>query len=70
MATYFGAKFECVDVKTPVAECIHRDYLRGAEGGRSVGEDVIMRMETYRPMQDWPDIQAPPAYTSVPADGR
>jgi len=42
------SNWQIVPMTTTVKECIERDRKRGEDGGKSVGEDVIIKM-----FQDW-----------------
>lgn len=42
--TFFGARSRVVTIGTPLSECLRRNRVRGAAGGRLVPEDVICRM--------------------------
>ncbi|WP_280465803.1 AAA family ATPase, partial [Nocardia brasiliensis] len=57
-AARHGADFEIIDLETSVDECVARDRTRGAEGGRSVGEDVIRDLARRFPRKTWPAITA------------
>lgn len=59
LAAELGVEFECIDVKTPVDECIARDAARGATGGRLVGHARIRQFadrwaKPFVPVEPYP----------------
>lgn len=48
LAAALGHSFIVHTIDTPVEECIRRDRVRGAQGGRSVGADVITMLDGLR----------------------
>lgn len=49
----YGIDVVVVDVRTPVTECIRRDRLRGAKGGRTVGAGVIQLLDKIHLADGW-----------------
>lgn len=62
MASQYGAKFERVDMPVGEHTCIERDVQRALNGQRAVGYKVIKYFAKRHPVQNWPDIQAPPTF--------
>lgn len=48
-----GIDVVVIDVRTPVAECVRRDQLRGARGGRTVGAEVIELLANIHLADGW-----------------
>lgn len=55
-----GARFQVIDLDTPVDECVRRDAERGAAGGRMVGEGRIRDIAKRFPRKQWPTIEPSP----------
>lgn len=78
LAAEAGVEFITIDVKTPVDECIARDAVRGALGGRTVGHERIRRfadrwakpfgpVEPYEPKDEHAHVKPYVADLSLPA---
>lgn len=67
LSRQLGADFKRVDVPTPPLECVDNDCSRSnrTTPNRYVGADVIKRAAKRHPIEKWPNIQAPPAFTPV-----
>lgn len=68
LAAELGASFECIDVPTSMEHCIIRDRLRGIDGGRSVGEEVIVEMARKWPIKHWPVVAEQEPFDVVPVE--
>lgn len=68
LASQYGVEFDRVDMNTPVDICRQRDHARMLDGGRYVGDKVIEKMAKRKPMNQWPNIQAPPTFTPEPVE--
>jgi predicted kinase len=55
-----GARFQVIDLDTPVDECVRRDAARAAAGGRSVGEERIRDLAKRFPRKNWPAVEPSP----------
>ncbi|MFD6400789.1 AAA family ATPase [Nocardia sp. NPDC060249] len=56
-AALHGAEISVIDLDTSVDECIRRDALRGAAGGRMVGEDAIRAVAKRFPRKHWAKVE-------------
>ncbi|WP_052314089.1 phosphatase domain-containing protein [Nocardia thailandica] len=59
-AALHGADVEVIDLETPVDECVRRDAARGADGGRTVGEDAIRALAKRFPRKMWAPVEPSP----------
>ena len=68
LAAQHGAEFVRVDMGVDRDECIRRDVYRGSIGQRAVGPDVINRMADRNPINNWPNVLAPPVLDVKPVE--
>ncbi len=56
VAAQVGVDFQCIDIRTPVDECLARNTLRKYSGGRFVPPREIQRMAQRFPLDSWKPV--------------